>query len=148
MLSCVFRPEDHLVVETEVVRFLRRHLRDDKFFLYRHRQRGTWVVAYWLKPGERMLELQMHLSPGCLTRDHVASLERWHKGKTQTPREAAKMMAEEERKGTRDWVDEMDEQRKVKRWLGDQQNHVQRTHPDWDLPGFRTRPLVNRRGVA
>lgn len=136
MWSVQFNPDVHRIHTIELTRHLQRELGRDDIFVYRHEETENWVVAVWLRPGLLFMELLLVRHPSDVTRDNIHFLKEWAAGKTATLKDFARQEAERQRQSDREWMDENREAAAQKRFLGNQQNEVQRTHPFWDQPGF------------
>ena len=143
MIQVVFDNEKHRVVEElEVIRHLRRECERKDLFLYHHKLTDKWGVAVWLpsKTGRRtFMDLMVVNGPADFDRDCVFTIKQWAKGKVYTMKDALVDVERAEQAKATQQMEFHEEARKAKRWLGNRLNHVQRTHPMWDVPGFKTR---------
>jgi len=135
-----YQPARHELVELELGRFLRREMGRRDLFVYRHRVTGNWGVCVWVPGGtnKRFLELLLLRHPGDFTRENAETIRQWCHGKARTLKDWARDQAREERDSLLKWAEDSEESLRLKKWLGKRAPGVQKDHPDWNLPGFRT----------
>jgi len=88
VLTNQFNWERHQIVSVPFAGYLRNRFQDERFFVYRHRKHGRFVVSYWLnKDRGTFLELLSRPTLASFQRSDVADIEWWYHKKGPTGKE-------------------------------------------------------------
>lgn len=133
MLLVAYRPDRHELIDTEIARFLRRHLNRSDLFTYRHRLSGRWEVARWIGPNREFEELYGFQSPGDFDRAAVTALTAWHQSTLPGRREVEASYRQIEAAERRAQEDELRDSRDRMRYIGRKLNS---DDPTWKRDGL------------
>lgn len=135
-------PQRHLIRDTELSRFLQRHLNEPRMLTYFHVETKRWVVACWVrKEWGLMKELFTLKNLGDFSADDRIACERWKHWQTPSGRQQIKEAEAAERRDLVQWDEEMREDRAIKKSIGRLAGGVVADHPFWDMPNFAVAPM-------
>jgi len=133
MLHTHYHPARHEILDTEISRFLRRHLDRPDLFTYRHRRTGRWVVSRWIQPRQTFEELYGMDTLGEFDRAAVLALTAWRDGALPSQKEVIQDYRGRVQQETRDHVREITESRDRMRFIG---RKLQSDDPMWKRDGL------------
>jgi len=111
------RRDEHRIIETEFVRYLRRTLRDESLFTAYNVQTKRWFLAYWVNKDRGLANDVDDLGPNLefATRKLVKQLERSREGVTAS--DIKKRIERTMRRGWEIETEEAAERHEVQDWV-------------------------------
>jgi len=126
----------HVIYDTGISRYLKNHL-DERFFTYRHRDSGNWVVSFWLDRTKGiLLELILLNRLADFTQRDAWDVAQWYHKKLPEPHELVNQIRSWERAHLRRDEDDRREALRLKRFLGKRSGPVHEDNPYWKTPSF------------
>lgn len=78
MIPVYVDPAVHHLQDTPFQRYIRKHMRDESLFTFRHARTGNWILAFWVNKLKGLLMELLVLGGSCQpTRAQVKQLEQW-----------------------------------------------------------------------